>query len=925
MNGSRLFRIGPALVLTIVCSAGLTSQVKASHGAGRGISPDLATAADGAVITASSEVGRLRGKDHTASATIDGKIGPGYWCTAFDSKPPHWLEVNLGGMKQFDEVVLHVYERSHMNSCRIERWDGNAWAAVGEVSSMRRPAVDFAPKWEFSNAPSGVVRCRFPTVSSDRVRLWFGKDSAVRLYEIEVLEAREEPAETTAALPRLKHDATLVRIAFGRRESGVQSGWIPLAADTGYSPEQGFGWVGPCRRVDCDRGGGAPFARAFVAGWGGEGRLRLNLPAGHYVAAVFATDFALPVRPFYVEGAGLSAGRPLTTVSPGAWDVRRFRVETGANGLEIAFRGDTAWLANALVIAPESNLNALLIETDRLERELALGSPEWMENRTLVPAAVPEEFAVSETDRGRGYVLFITEPAEQVFPHTRPDAEQMHKPLTLEATPGEAAVGSLGLVPLGPLFQMRLDGSDLAGPGGARIPASALDLRVVRCWPQIDKTPAGRGKVRVIPELLEPQDRHAAVCSPAGATRQYWIIVRVPQNAAAGEYRGELRFMADGVPPASVPLELTVLPFRLQTPPEKTFFMYSIFEDLSDDEIRGLLADMREHGMNSLAPDLVGRWSRTSSGEAEFDLEPLRRVLRLAKEAGFNRPMPWHASGPLKGIDAPEGSEQWNATLADLLRRVRGVQEEVGGQQVVFYPVDEPFGNEERLTLAERAMHVARQTGVLRTYCTPAEKDIARLGELLDVRCYAIGTVQDTAEAAVSSRKAGADFWWYTNAARELPCVRRYVAGVWFWGTGADGQGYWVYQSRWRRTRAFQDLEGDLHAHDYAAYPDVDGPIPTIQWECIRMGIDDARYLYTLEAAIAAHPKTPQAAAAERFLADLRRGLPKSARLPDDTWILYDSPWEPEEFSRLRREIVQHPGGAARDKMSGIRILPGPR
>ena len=92
------------------------------------------------------------------------------------------------------------------------------------------------------------------------------------------------------------------------------------------------------------------------------------------------------------------------------------------------------------------------------------------------------------------------------------------------------------------------------------------------------------------------------------------------------------------------------------------------------------------------------------------------------------------------------------------------------------------------------------------------------------MRCYAIGTVPNVPAAAASTRQAGAAFWWYTNAARELPDVRRYLAGVWFWSTGADGQGYWVYQSRWRRSRAFQDLEGDLHAHDYVAYPDVDGP-----------------------------------------------------------------------------------------------------
>jgi hypothetical protein len=225
----------------------------------------------------------------------------------------------------------------------------------------------------------------------------------------------------------------------------------------------------------------------------------------------------------------------------------------------------------------------------------------------------------------------------------------------MQATPGEAVVGSLAVAPLRPLFNMRLRSTDLSGPSGARIAASSVDVRVVRCWPQIDKTPAGRGKVQVIPELLEPQERRPAVCAPKGATRQYWITVRVPENAEPGQYGGKLSFSADGAPPATAAVQLTVLPFRLHTTPEKTFFMYSTFSDLNDDEIAPLLRDMREHGMSSLAPDLVGGWRQQPGGKAEFDAEPLRRVLRLAKEAGLNRPMPWHAGGLLKGIAAPEG------------------------------------------------------------------------------------------------------------------------------------------------------------------------------------------------------------------------------------------------------------------------------
>jgi len=163
-------------------------------------------------------------------------------------------------------------------------------------------------------------------------------------------------------------------------------------------------------------------------------------------------------------------------------------------------------------------------------------------------------------------------------------------------------------------------------------------------------------------------------------------------------------------------------------PPDKTFFMYSIFADDADAEIISSLRDMRDHGMNSLAPDLVGGWEKRPGKAAAFDGSPVRRILALAKREGFHRPMPWHAANPIRGIDAPRGSETWASALAGILGQVRAIQNEVGGQEALFYPVDEPFGNEERLALAEAALRIAKKSRSLRTYCTPAEKDIPRLG-----------------------------------------------------------------------------------------------------------------------------------------------------------------------------------------------------
>ena len=65
--------------------------------------------------------------------------------------------------------------------------------------------------------------------------------------------------------------------------------------------------------------------------------------------------------------------------------------------------------------------------------------------------------------------------------------------------------------------------------------------------------------------------------------------------------------------------------------------------------------------MNSLASDLVGDWRQQPGGKAEFDAEPLRRVLRLAKEAGLHAADALARGRVIEGDRSPEGSNDWNA------------------------------------------------------------------------------------------------------------------------------------------------------------------------------------------------------------------------------------------------------------------------
>ncbi len=107
----------------------------------------------------------------------------------------------------------------------------------------------------------------------------------------------------------------------------------------------------------------------------------------------------------------------------------------------------------------------------------------------------------------------------------------------------------------------------------------------------------------------------------------------------------------------------------------------------------------------------------------------------------------------------------------------------------------------------------------------------------------------------------------------------------------------------------------ELRGGDFAyAVPDPDDPaamIPTRHWEAFREGVDDMRYLRTLERLVEQHAGTPQADRAARWLAELReRVTPSHEELQE---IETESPllvylaaeFDGEDYRRFREEAAQ--------------------
>ena len=190
--------------------------------------------------------------------------------------------------------------------------------------------------------------------------------------------------------------------------------------------------------------------------------------------------------------------------------------------------------------------------------------------------------------------------------------------LGLAAARGEVASASFVIRPEADLAQVDFVPSDLKGPGGALVSASAVDVAVVKVWfrsnirwtsswfgNSADPKPinslvlhddslvrvdfaAKKNYLRVDysdgtcyvdvsrrdrnPHFntdLQPV-RDAAHFVPLDLKRdfrqQFWVTFRVPADAAPGTYRGEIAAVAGGRTVQRLPVELEILPFALPRP-----------------------------------------------------------------------------------------------------------------------------------------------------------------------------------------------------------------------------------------------------------------------------------------------------------------------------------------------------------------------
>jgi hypothetical protein len=525
------------------------------------------------------------------------------------------------------------------------------------------------------------------------------------------------------------------------------------------------------------------------------------------------------------------------------------------------------------------------------------------------PDYVKSDLILTHEDVMRGYVLFNRDFQRYVHPWTVPDEKERIHSLELRMCRNDFDPLTLGIYPLRDLGDVKVSVTDLTGPSGSLIPSGNILVQLIRNL----KIRTGEGNTfQLIPRLLDRTD-HTQV--PVLYTTRFWFTVHADSVTVPGKYRGVIRIKPEKEAVTELPFVLEVLPVTLEPVPGIDYSMcmsYEFFEEESkewsssqkDKIYRDGVNSFRDyinHGMSTVvvASPYYFQWNKDGTPR----LEHLDAMIKAARETGFRRRIFWYYG---QYLQAAKGQHPGNIRLYDpkihpvRARFLAEIAIKKAGEfnvPIGFMPIDEPrIALRQKITL-ELFKEIKKIPGA-EIMCTT---DIG--GKLLDIEN---NSQADRKNLGPGEKKRNSDrkVWEYNNDVIQClnPGYSRYIYGYYTWRQDLDGMNSWgPGTTENSRGNPYEDLDHELT--DYAiTYPHAGGPLATPNWEALREGIDDIRYVYQLEklCSMKAAKYPAETSDAGKFLDSIRDMCDF-----DDRNIMNDfGSWTPERFESLRSQVI---------------------
>jgi hypothetical protein len=592
---------------------------------------------------------------------------------------------------------------------------------------------------------------------------------------------------------------------------------------------------------------------------------------------------------------------------------KEFDVDVKGGQLNLEFQGENwANSVSALVIYPDAQAELGRKYLDNLRERRRFYFDNYFKRVLPDPhrdgQSVIPDFVPTTTEQAAGFVTFARDWMRDVNVNAIPRREEVTRKLDVFASAGELEPVVFSVYPLRDLGEATVSATDLSGPNGRRIPASAVQLGVVSH--RLSRVTMEGSVYTIAPRFVMPR---ATAPIRKGVTTTFWLTLHVPKPVTAGTYSGKVKLTLAGGKTETLDLSARLFATPLDEldvaagPWGCNISLPWYQEDLGDyDKVmfRKCLAKMREYGCTTFSgiPQVAIRgWKE---GKPDIDFTTADWQMNEAKAAGFKDLVVNYGSG-IGGMEnyriddgamKAGGFTKYTDFLRAVLTTIDAHAKAAGWLPVAYNLCDEPMGDAIAPTVDNaKAWREAAPAGMLTTGATSIESPKPDDPHIPLVQALKVPDLNGHDEAAIKLiHDAGNDWAFYNGGNRwtfgtyMYKCVHEYGMKFrlsWHWNASA-GDPYYALDCReddysWCSSNTNMDL------------------IPTIHFEReIREGIDDYRYMQTLARLIHDQPTHPAAAAAKKLIDDKLASFKLGERD-------HDAKWPAEEFRAYRLQLAE--------------------
>ncbi|HYE04343.1 MAG TPA: hypothetical protein VEL07_02375 [Planctomycetota bacterium] len=565
-----------------------------------------------------------------------------------------------------------------------------------------------------------------------------------------------------------------------------------------------------------------------------------------------------------------------------------FRTEGVGGRLRLRVETDAPWSSNvaAIVIYPD----AKKAEAERWVASVAERNRREFANRAVYQGApAPAQEAADAQELAIGYptmdrnLSLLDDVGDPSGSMRRTGARGQRLAFTFAVRPG-ADLGAVGVV-----------ASDLTA-GAATIPASAVEIAYVHHLTR--RSGGGIGYV-IAPSNVRPL-AGSGLGLPKGLTRQFWITVAVPEDAAPGTYAGGVTLTAGAIS-RTLPLSVEVLDLALDEPDFNVGF-FDVWAPTGTPEeraasMRSALLLMKRNGMNTMTggPNIPFT-GLDESGRPKLDFSACDQFFAVLKECGYTRPI-YTYGGPamVTGLHgshrigkegrawAEKTGKPFNELLALVWTAVKEHGESQGWPPLNYGMLDEP-----------RVLDDARQSLELHRAYRDAVPFLRTGGY------YSIHWDDDPVNLAIQDIFATMH-WSGLNVHTQVDLDKARELGreIHIYNQGYDRFSFGAYQFAEMRKGVKGRIQWHANAlHGYQFF-DLDGrepdtaammwgragAIPTMVLVRANEGMGDFRFATTLMNLAEARKDSPASEAALAFLDGISRQIPIGERLAPKEYI----------------------------------------